>query len=93
MARVTKLNPRTVGEYLNGGHGVEEELDRRASRTLSAARSNAPVATGAYRASLHVETTHTDRVVKRVRSNLPYALVVEARKGVLSRALDAAGGS
>jgi hypothetical protein len=66
---------------------------------LSAAQA-APVASGAYRDSLHIETDHTDRMVKRVVSdvgagrrggNLSYALVVEANTSLVQPvALDSA---
>lgn len=92
MRRV-KLNHRTVGEYLDGRHGVEELLDRRAQRALEAARAAAPVASGHYRRTLQVQTVHTDRIVKRVVAAADYAVFVEARDGVLSRSLDAAGGA
>lgn len=88
-SRVT-LNHREIQSYLDGDHGVESMLEAAAERALSAAQSSAPVASGAYRDSLHVETDHTDRMVKRVVADVPYALVVEANTGNLSRALDAA---
>lgn len=93
MATKVKWNDRAVQEYLDGEHGVEDSLERRASRVEQAAKSSAPVASGAYRDSLHVETAHTDRMVKRVVSDVPHAFAVEARHGVLAKALDAAGGS
>lgn len=87
------MNEREVGEYLDGKHGVEQMLDKRIERVLSDARGRAPVASGTYRRSLHIETVRHDRIVKRVVSNVDYAGVVEAREGVLSRSLDAAGGA
>lgn len=80
-------------EFLDGQHGVESPLNRSATGVESAARATAPVDTGEYLDSIHIETDHTDRMVKRVISNVPYAMIVEARDGVLARALDAAGGS
>lgn len=94
MVDLVNLNEETVGEYLNGDHGVAEMLDERIQRVLNDAQGRAPVLTGAYRDSLQVETVHNPtRMVKRVSSNVDYAMIVEARKGVLARALDAAGGS
>lgn len=93
MRSGVKLNHKTVQEYLDGDHGIDALLDRRMARVLVAAQTSAPVDTGTYRRSLHVQTVHTDRMVKRVVSNVDYAWVVEARDGVLSRALDAAGGA
>lgn len=86
-------NDSAVQEYLDGGHGVEAVLDSRAQRVESTAQGLAPVATGAYRDSIHVETDRTDRMVKRVVADAPHAFIVEARDGVLARSLDAAGGS
>jgi hypothetical protein len=93
MAAATKvdLNHDEIQSYLDGGHGVEALLEAAADRVLSAAQSGAPVVTGAYRDGLHVETVHTDRMVKRVVSDADYAMVVEAETGNLARALDAAG--
>lgn len=88
-ARVT-LNHREIQSYLDGAHGVESMLDAAAERAAEAARSSAPVASGAYQDSIHVETDHTDRMVKRVVSDVAHALVVEANTGNLSRALDSA---
>lgn len=88
--RVT-INHREIQSYLDGAHGVEALLESAAQGALSAAQSSAPVASGAYRDSLHIETDKTDRMVKRVVSDVDYALVVEANTGNLSRALDSAG--
>lgn len=91
MARTTvRLNSREVQSYLDGDHGVEALLESAAQNVLSAAQSDPHDLTGAYEDSLHIETTHTDRMVKRVVADVPYAMVQEARYGVLSRALDSA---
>lgn len=91
MARTNvRLNSSEVQSYLDGGHGVDSMLQAAASRVLSAAQSAAPVESGEYQASLHLETDHTDRMVVRVIADAPHALVVEARDGVLARAIDAA---
>ena len=84
------LNHAEVQSYLDGSHGVEGLLEASAQNALSAAQGSAPVSSGAYRDSLHIETDHTDRMVKRVVSDVDYALVVEANTGCLSRALDSA---
>lgn len=86
-----RINHSEIQSYLDGGHGVEAMLDAPAERALSAAQASAPVESGAYRDSLRVETDHTDRMVKRVVSDVDYALVVEANTGNLARALDSAG--
>lgn len=82
-----KLNSSGIQSYLDGDHGVDALLDREAEAAASRARSSAPVASGAYRDSIHVETDHTDRMVKRVVSDVPYAMVVEAQTGNMTRAL------
>jgi hypothetical protein len=92
MPELVKLNHETVQEYLDGEHGISDMLDQRINRVLSDAQMHAPVKTGAYRDSLKVETVHTDRMVKRVSSDVDYALIVEARTGTLARSLDAAAG-
>lgn len=85
-----RLNSSVVQEYLDGGHGVESMLEAAAQSVLGAAQGGAPVDEGTYQASLHVETVRTDRMVKRVVADAPHALAVEARDGVLARAIDAA---
>lgn len=85
-----KLNSREIQTYLDGGHGVDSILESAASAALSAAQSGAPVDSGEYVDSGHIETEHTDRMVKRVVFDAPHALVVEANTGNLASALDAA---
>ncbi len=82
-----KLNHSEVQSYLDGDHGVEAILEAKAQEALSRAQGAAPVVTGAYQASLHIETDHTDRMVKRVVADVDYAMVVEAQHGVLGKAL------
>ena len=52
------------------------------------ARTGAPVLTGAFRDSIHVEVDQ-DRngVVATVVADVDYAMVIESREGVLARAL------
>ena len=59
-------------------------------RALAAAQSSAPVASGAYRASLHLVDDTTDRAVVRLVADVDHAMVVEANTGTLARALDQA---
>lgn len=86
MARVT-INHRGIQEYLDGKHGVEAVLEREAQQSLDRAKASAPVRTGAYKDSLHIETVHTDRMVKRVVADVDYARIVEADTGNLARSL------
>lgn len=93
MASSVKINyGRPFAQILTSGE-VRALCTDRAARALAAAKSSAPVDSGAYRASLHLEQATTDRAVTRVVADVDYALVIEARTGNLSRALDAAGGS
>lgn len=85
------LNHGEIQSYLDGGHGVEAMLEAHAQSVLGAAQGSAPVESGAYQDSLHIETDHTDRMVKRVVADVDYALVVEANTGNLARAMDVAG--
>lgn len=82
-----KLNSRGIQHYLDGGGGVDALLEGEAQQRAERARSNAPVESGAYRDSIHVETDHTDRMVKRVVADVPYAMVVEANTGTMARSL------
>jgi hypothetical protein len=87
-----ELNSPGVRALLNDD-GVRADLTRRMESVLGAAVSGAPVESGAYRDSIHIEQATTDRAVVRVAAGTDHALTVEARTGNLSRALDAAGGA
>lgn len=86
-----KLDSRGVRDVFD--QWATNDGARRIERAANAARSAAPVATGAYQASIRVERVQTDRPVWRVVASAPHALVVEARTGTLARALNAAGGA
>jgi hypothetical protein len=85
-----KQSSRGIKEILNSG-AVRDMLTAKAEPVLAAAQSSAPVASGAYLESLHIEQATTDRAVVRVVADVPYATAVEADHGTLARALDAAG--
>jgi hypothetical protein len=70
--------------------GVRADLQRRAESVASAARAAAPVQSGAYRNSIHVQSDTTDRAVARVVATVPYAVEVEFDTRTLGRALDGA---
>lgn len=89
MARVV-LKSAGFREMLNSGE-VRALLTGKASSVLSSAKANAPVDSGEYAASIHVEQATTDRAVVRVVASAPHAFVVEANTGNLARALDSAG--
>lgn len=88
MARSTfKLNHAGIQSYLDGNHGVSEMLHAKAEEVASRAKSSAPVDSGAYRDSIHLEEDRTDRLVVRVVADVDYAMVVEADTGNLARSL------
>lgn len=58
-----------------------------ADRVEAAAKASAPVASGAYRDSIHRESATTDRAVELVVADAPHARIVESRTGNLARAL------
>lgn len=82
-----KLNHAGIQSYLDGGHGVDSLVRSRAEEVASRAKSSAPVDSGAYRDSIHLEEGHTDRLVVRVVADVDYAMVVEANTGNLARSL------
>lgn len=91
MASNVKLNSAGMRELLTSA-GLAAELHARAERIAAAARAVAPVASGEYRDSIHVEDeVHGDRVVSRAYADAPHAMVVEAAHGTLGRSLDAGG--
>jgi hypothetical protein len=72
--------------------GVRRHLESRGRKVLAKAVEDAPVASGDFRDSLRLISTTTDRVSVRIGSDDPAAMLIEARTGVLGRALDEAGG-
>lgn len=87
MGTRIKLNHGGMADLLKSA-GVRTTLTSHANSVLSAAQASAPVASGDYRASLHLVQATTDRAVVRVASDVDYAMVVEANTGNLARALD-----
>lgn len=85
-----KLNSGGMAALLKSDE-VRQALTPVADRVADAARAGAPVRTGAYRDSIHVESDTTDRAVERVVADVSYARDVEARTGNLARALSTAG--
>lgn len=85
---------------------VQRDLQRRTDLVVQAAKSTAPVLTGAYRASIHQEPQYDADGARTVTADVHYAIYVEHgtrqtdRHGrsihparfTLTRALDAAGG-
>jgi hypothetical protein len=89
MAARVVLNGRGMRRLLRS-EAVRVMLRSRAERVAVEAKSIAPVRTGAYRDSIHVEDATTDRAVARVVADVPYAVVLEARTRTLGASLDAA---
>jgi hypothetical protein len=85
-----KLNSAGMREMLKSS-GIAADMHRRAEQVAAAARSSAPVESGDYRASIIVtDEMQATRAVSTVGATVEYAPIVEARLGVLGRALDAA---
>lgn len=93
MARAkVKLNRAGIRDLLNDP-GVRADLTRRAERVLAAAQADPHDETFAYERGLHIEQATTDRASVRVVSGDPKGHFLEARFGILTRSLDAAGGA
>lgn len=71
---------------------VRADLTSRMERALAAAQADPHDLTGAYEAGLRLEQDTTDRAVVRLVSGDKKGHILEARYGILARALDAAGG-
>lgn len=92
MAARVKLNSPGMAALLKSGE-VRSFVTERAERVLAAAKADPHDDTGAYEAGLHIEQDTTDRAVVRVVSGDRKGHILEANYGILSRALDSAGGS
>ena len=86
-----KLNHVGVAALLKSDE-VRAALTRRAERVLAAAQADPHDDTFDYENGLHIEQATTDRAVVRVVSGNWKGHILEAKYGILSRALDAAGG-
>lgn len=89
MASKVKLNSSGMAAMLKSAE-VRAGLQGPAEAVLAAAKGGAPVATGAYRDSLHLVNDTTDRAVVRVVVGVDYGMLVEADTGNLARALGSA---
>lgn len=92
MAARIKLNSSGMASLLKSGE-VRAFVTERAERVLAAAQADPHDDTGAYERGLHIEQATTDRAVVRVVSGDFKGHILEANYGILSRSLDAAGGS
>jgi hypothetical protein len=86
-----KINGRGARELLRSDD-VRRMLTARMERVLSAAKADPHDESRAYEDGLHIEQDTTDRVAVRVVSGDYKGHILEAKCGILSRALDAAGG-
>ncbi|KEP75841.1 hypothetical protein HR12_20785 [Microbacterium sp. SUBG005] len=75
-------------DELARGDGVRGVVKDAANNVADIARTDAPVASGEYRDSIHVEVEQTDEgVVATVVADVRHAMIVESREGTLARAL------
>lgn len=88
--RVRLLNSG-MAQLLNSDE-IRDELTRLARPVLAAAKADPRDDTGAFEDGLVIEQDTTDRAVVRVVSTDPKGHILEARYGILSRALEAARG-
>ena len=86
-----RLNGRGMEELLKSDD-VRKALTKRAKRVLAAAQADPHDESGDYEAGLHIEQATTDRAVVRVVSDDWKGHILEAKYGILSRALDEDGG-
>ena len=89
MATTIRLNGPGIREMLDSPD-IRAELTKRAESVLAAAQADPHDDTGDYEAGLHIEQATTDRAVVRVVSGDWKGHILEARYGILARALDAA---
>lgn len=94
MARVkVRMNSAGSRAVLSSA-GVRNELERRTRNALNSARGSAPFVAGNYISRLEAQVEqHGDRLVGRVYARAPHSHFVEARHGVLARAVDQFGGA
>lgn len=78
-----------IGKILRSPQ-VEAKCEEVARRVLAEAQAIAPVKTGAYKQSLHIEKIpHAHRDTYAVVADVPYAVYVESEHGTLARAAKA----
>lgn len=89
MATRITLNSAGTKALLNSPE-VRAMLTEKIQPVYAAAKADPHDETGAYELKLHVEQATTDRAVVRVVSGDRKGHILEAKYGILSRALDAA---
>lgn len=91
MATIIRLNHAGMSALLKSDD-VRALLTPRAERVLAAAQADPHDETYEYERSLHIEQHTTDRAVTRVVASDRKAHILEAKYGILARALDHGGG-
>lgn len=86
------LNHDEIQTYLDGEHGVREMLRKNAELVLAAAQADPHDDSGDYENGLQIQEAHTDRLSVRVVGTDWKSHILEARYGILARALDSARG-
>jgi hypothetical protein len=86
-----KLDHSGMASLLKSGE-IASFLNERAERVLAAAKADPHDDTGDYENGLHIDHATTDRAVARVVAGDWKSYILEAKYGILARALDAAGG-
>lgn len=82
-----EFNDAFFDELLNSP-AVRAKVDLAAQRGLAEARANAPVKSGKYRDSIHIEhVMHAHRQTTLVVADSDHAMAVEARTGNLARSM------
>ena len=86
---VTWTDRWSLGNLLRSPQ-VEAKCEEVAHRVLAQAQAIAPVKTGEYKRSLHIEKiSHAHRDTFAVVADAPYSVYVEASHGTLARAAKA----
>lgn len=82
-----EFNEGFFDQVLNSSE-VRAAVDLAAQRVVTEAKATAPVKTGAYRDSIHIEHEQAQhRQVAKVVADVDYGIYVEARTGNLARAV------
>ncbi|MDR2703187.1 MAG: HK97 gp10 family phage protein [Cellulomonadaceae bacterium] len=90
-----RLNRNTMNLLLSGGLGIDAVLREDAQKVLDKARAIAPVDSGEYRDSLHIESfirrerSGTTRKIYRVVASAPHSRLVEFQASTLAKAANA----
>lgn len=87
MATTIRMTRRGVEEILKSNK-VRAMLTEHAQNVLSAAQADPHDDSGDYELSLRIDQDTTDRAAVRVVAGVDYSHAVEAKYGVLARALD-----